>query len=137
MKDFDQEKVAREEATRGEREFTLGGQTFYAKASVRPEVMLDFEGIATETPPAQVLAVADKLVIDMIEGDDDAEARYRELRTTDAVDMTTLLELCQWLIETVTNRPTEQPSGSSALPETPTAGTASTEDSSSEDSPEG
>lgn len=137
MKNFDEERKVREEETREEREFVLGGETFYAKASVRPEIMLAFEQINKETPPSEVLAIADQLVTDMLDPENESHDRYRALRQTDAVDMATLLEICNWLIEAVTGRPTEQPAVSSPLPATPESGTPSTDDSSSEDSTAG
>lgn len=140
MKDFDQEKKDRAEATRADREFMLGGQRFYAEASVRPEVMLEFEQIESETPPSEVLRIVDGTIVAMIEDSPDASGvggheRYLALRKTSAIGMDDLLALANWLVGAATGRPTEQPVVSSALPAM--AGTTSTGDSSSEDSTEG
>lgn len=139
MRDFDQERKEREEATVDDRSFVLGGHSFRAKASVRPEVMFEFENIGGDTPPSSVLAIADQLILDMLEdGDGEAGQKYRDLRATgDDIDMSTLLELCEWLIGLVTGRPTEPSGGSSPLPGPTPAGTPLTDDSSSEDSTQG
>lgn len=134
MKDFDVERQFRSDQ---DRDFKIGGEVFRAKASVRPEVLVPFDEIGEETTSTETLAIIDELVVNMLEPNDDSEARYRALRerADDAVSLDDLQELAKYLVEVQTGgRPTEQPGDSSAGPGN--TGTNSTDISSSADSPE-
>jgi hypothetical protein len=138
VKNFDDHRKKRAEATRAEREFLLGGEPFTARASVRPEAFMRWDSMDMEnTPAAEILAVADETILSLIEKKDDAHARYRALREReeDAVNLEDLTDLIQWLVEVQSGgRPTEpSPASSSSPAET---GTPSTDASSSPDSEE-
>jgi hypothetical protein len=135
-KNFDEARAQRAEQSRDERQFTLGGESFHAKATVRPEVLTAFDGITEQTPLPETLAIADDTVLAMIEDDPDENGvggheRYRRLRARDEdpVGAADLLDLCEWLVGVATGRPTSPPSASSNGPGG--TGTSSTAASSS------
>lgn len=124
MKDFDE---ARDERKSADRAFRFGGETFVMKATVRPEVMVGYESINTDTDALVALSIIDDMVISFIEGGEDAERRYRAVRAReeDAISMDDLNALVEWLISEQTGRPTSAPSASSG-------GRTTTEDSSTD-----
>lgn len=134
MKNFDTEREERK-LSEEERTFVLGGETFVAKASVRPEALSQWDGITQEMSVSQILEATDATVLALIENRDDAHNRYTAIRARDedpiAVD--DLVEVGKWLVEVQTGRPTEPQSGSTASP--PTPGTTSTVESSSPETP--
>jgi hypothetical protein len=136
-RDFDGPRRKREQQSRDERAMILGGETFYAKASVRPEVLTQFSDINDETPMKEVLRITDDTILALLESVDHTEERYRKIRESedDVVNLEDLLEVAKWLVEVQTGRPTELPSASSGSPETPPSGTASTATSSPTDTP--
>lgn len=127
MKDFDQERALRSSA---DREFRIGGVTFTRKASVRPEVLFEYEDMPRDVGAAEAMAIMDRTLVQFLEGDD-AEARYRAMReqTEDAVTVNDLTALLKWLIAESTGRPTLPPSPSTAGHGQTTATTQSTGDS--------
>jgi hypothetical protein len=131
-RDFDGDRRKREQQSRDERAMILGGETFYAKASVKPEVLTQFSDINDDTPMKEVLRITDDTILALLENVDHTEERYRAVRASedDIVTLADLLEVAKWLVEVQTGRPTELPSASSGSPETTTNGTDSTATSS-------
>jgi hypothetical protein len=137
LKDFDDARRVREQETRDERAFTLGGETFYARMTVRPEAYMRWDSLDVEAAtPTEILAVADETIVAMIENVDRASERYYAVRASedDPVGMKDLTDLIQWLVEVQTGRPTEQPPVSSGSPESD--GPTSTDGSSLPETPE-
>lgn len=118
MKDFDQERQYRSDR---DRDFKIAGQHFRARSSVRPEVLMPFSEIDGTTDGAEVLKVIDDLVLNMIEPNDDAHARWRQVRELEgdeAVSLGDLQDLAEWLSEVQMARPSERPGDSSSGPGT-------------------
>lgn len=112
MRDFDQERRAREEQ---DRSFIIGGETFVRRASVRPEAIAEFDAIDTATKPADVLRIADDALLGMIEAEGHDRWRTLRQREEDAVNLGDILAVVEWLIEAQVERtPTQQPSPSTA-----------------------
>ncbi len=132
-KNFDTARRAREQETRDERALVLGGETFYAKATVRPEVLARWNDITEDMPMDDILSITDETIIALLENVDDTPTRYRAVRQNeeDPIGFQDLLELAKWLVEVQTGRPIESPSDSSGSPGTTKNGTGSTDDSSS------
>lgn len=114
-RDFDQERAERAAA---DRRFRIGGETFVRKASVRPEVLVKYETMTITANGTDTLKMIDECVIDLIEPDDDAAGRWTAIREReeDPISLLDIQELAQWLIEGLTNRPTERPSRSTRGP---------------------
>ncbi len=130
--DFDGPRREREQKTRDERACIIGGETFYAKATVRPEVLARWNDIGDDTPMDEILKITDETIIALLENVDDTPERYRAMRANedDPVGFQDILELAKWLVEVQTGRPIEPPSDSSTSPGTTENGTGSTEPSS-------
>lgn len=130
MRDFDQQRRERAEFGRDDRTFVLGGETFVVKASIRPEALAEYENLKADDGAGKALEVIDDLVVSFLEPADDAEARYRHVRTVEdnPISLGDLEALVEWLVETQTKRPTGQPGSSSASPGH--TGNTSTENSS-------
>ena len=138
-KNFDDARRAREQETRADREFVLGGQTFFAKMAVRPEVLTRWNDISEEMELSEVLGITDEVILDLLENVDDTPGRYKAVRDNeeDPIPLSDLLEVAQWLVEVQTGRPIEAPSVSGGSPPSlPPTGTDSTDASSSPVSPE-
>lgn len=122
MKDFDEARAARKDKDRA---FRLGGEVFFMKAGVKPEVFAAYDDVNEETTALEALATIDGIVLDMIESRDDAAARYRKVREQedDPVNLADLTALVEWLIEEQTGRPTQPLSPSTAGLESETTGT--------------
>lgn len=127
MHNFDPERKERQTT---DRDFILGGMEFRRRASVRPEVMIEFEDLPRGAGAAKSLQVMDNLIIDYLEPE--YHDAYRELRQReeDAVNARDLAEVVNWLIGGSTGRPTGAPSHSTGG--RATTGTDSTEGSSTE-----
>lgn len=127
MRDFDEERRDRVEE---DRRFRIGGETFTARAFVRPEAIDDYDRMTADTPAEEALATLDRLIVDLVE-DDDAADRWATMRqntdSTTALDLTSILELVKWLVERHTGRPTAAPSPSAAgrVSTVPSSGAAS------------
>lgn len=136
-RDFDGDRRKREQQTRDERAMILGGQTFYAKASVRPEILTAFTDIDDDTPMDEVLRITDETILALLEPVDHTAERYAAVRENeeDVVTLGDLIEVAKWLVEVQTGRPIESPSVSGTSPATGTNGTDSTEPSSSPATP--
>jgi hypothetical protein len=138
VKNFDDHRKKKDEATRTEREFLLGGERFTAAARVRPEAFMEWDSIDMEnTPAAEILANADKTILSLIEKKDGAHDRYRAVRENeeDPLSLEDLTDLIQWLVEVQSGgRPTEKSSGSSTTSEE--TGTRLTDSSPSPESEE-
>jgi hypothetical protein len=131
-RNFDEKRAAR---AAQDRDFTIGGESFRVRASVRPEALAAYDDLDPAAPVREVLKIVDELLLAMIEDTEDGHARYRALRERDedAVSVEDLQELAKWVIEVQTGRPTESPGG---LPAGPVrTGTISTGVSSSPDTP--
>jgi hypothetical protein len=131
VKDFDSERLQRHaerEAALGERSFLLGGETF----SFRPEVTyLVLERIAAigDTGGKGIIRDMEAAVLDMLE--DGQEERFLQVvrNTENPVTLGDLNDLCGWLTEQQTVRPTQAPLLSTDGRDS--TGTDSTESSSS------
>jgi hypothetical protein len=132
VRDFDDERAQR--AAR-DRSFRIHGELFYVKPGVRPEVLVPYEDMSTETSATDALSTIDALVLGFISHDDPPGAcdRWRAIRADeeDPLTMEDLTSLVEFLIETATGRPPTRASSSTASPETPRPGTSSTGDSAS------
>jgi hypothetical protein len=137
-RNFDDHRKKKDEATRAEREFILGGEHFTARARVRPEAFMEWDSLDMETTPAsEILEKADATILSMIEKKDNAHDRYRALRERedDALNLEDLTDLVQWLVEVQSGgRPTEPASDSSTSPDE--TGTSLTDSSPSPESKE-
>lgn len=113
MKDFD---IQRQERKDADRDFHIGGETFTLKTGVRPEVIAKYEEITGDTPATAVIAAFDTMIIDMIEPDDDAAKRWRDLRERedDPLTLDDIGELVKWAMGEMAGRPTQQSSPSPA-----------------------
>lgn len=122
MKDFDVARKARKDADRA---FQLGGEVFFMKAGVKPEVFAAYDDLTEETTSMDALKTIDAIVLDMIESRDEAAGRYQAIRANeeDPVTLSDLTALVEWLIGEQTGRPTQPPSPSGGGQETPIIGT--------------
>lgn len=129
MKDFDQNRALRKAR---DRTFRIGGETFTMKASVRPEVLVEYEGMQKSDSNKDALRVLDEAICAFIE-EEDGPDRYRAVRSRDddPVDIVDIQDLVKWLVEEHTSRPTSRPSASSDGPRT--TGTSLTASSLSEE----
>jgi hypothetical protein len=137
MKNFDEKRHLRRSLTVDDRSFTLGGEIFVAKASMRPEALTDYDRIDETTSLTETLQIVDGVILKFLEKNpDNAPARYRKIRENedDPVTVEDLLDLVQWLVEVQTGRPTGRPDDFSPGPSE--TGTTSTENSSSPVMPE-
>lgn len=132
MKNFDEKRAQRQAI---DRHFQIGGEQYVARVSVRPEKLSPYEQLKESDDITETLKIIDELIIAFIETGNDAHARYRAMREReeDAVGVEDLQDLVEWLMEIHTGRPTVPPGGSTESPGT--TGTASTDDSSSPDTP--
>ena len=127
-RDFDKERAALDPIS-----FTLGGKNFRCKRSVRPESILEYEGMDESISSAEALRVVDALISEIIVPEDVDDWRALRLaRGEDELDLALLSDLAGWLVENVVNRPLAPASSSSASSTEPTTGTTSTDDSSSQ-----
>jgi hypothetical protein len=138
VKDFDDHRKKKDEATRAERVFQLGGEQFTARARVRPEAFMEWDSMDMEkTPASEILVMADRTILSLIEKKDGAHDRYRAVRANeeDPISLEDLTDLIQWLVEVQSGgRPTERSSDSSTSSEE--TGTSSTDSSPSPGSEE-
>lgn len=127
MKDFDQERALR---SANDREFRIGGRVFTRLASVRPEVLFEYEDMPADVGAADAMRIMDDTLKKFLEGDD-AAAQYDAMRAQeeDAVTVNDLAALLQWLIAESTGRPTVRPLRSTDGPVPTRATTPSTDDS--------
>lgn len=137
MKDFD----ATRSRTREDRTFRLAGETFVARAKVRPEKLIAFDELADlgdDAPISETMRLIDEVLTALIDPADDALVRYQKIRESEdpemAVGVDDLRDVLDWLMEVITGRPTGSPSDSTSGRES--TGTSSTEDSSSQAIPE-
>lgn len=134
MRDFDSERHERHEQREkelGDRSFIIGGEHFTYRANARYRVLRDMASITSDTEGAVVIDTIEEAVLQLIEEDGDAHARFHALieRANDPITFEDLTALCNWLIEEQFARPTQAPSLSIAGRET--TGTPSTDISSS------
>lgn len=173
MKNFDQEYVVKKTNAEGreeeirisrversqkpveERTFTIGGETFVARASVAPEAfarwsmmtagefvlrdgqgkpILDGKGepISTLTEE-EALKVYDETVLAFLDpGQEEKWAAVRDIDAEIPLNLEDVKAVIRWLFEQQSARPTGQPSGSSSGSATAATGTPSTDASSSQ-----
>lgn len=138
MRNFDQDRAARAEAaaaTVDTRTFTVCGESFVVRSSVKPDILAEFENITGDTPAAEVLSVIDRLIPELLEpspnGGPSTSERWMAVRAQDEDPLTLddMLDVTQWMVEQVTGRPTEPPAPSSVRGGS--TGTPSTDGSSS------
>jgi hypothetical protein len=124
-----------------DRTFTIVGQSFVARASVKPETLTRYENMSSSDPSQSTMNTIDELILAMVEPGDgewvydpryaDEEragteeppkvgpdhARYLELRKVeegnDVLSIGDLRDITEWLVERQTGRPTGQRSDSS------------------------
>jgi hypothetical protein len=134
MKNFDTDRKSREIPAE-ERAFTLGGESFIARSTVRPEALTKWDAIAEDMSVTDILTATDETILALIEDTDNGHERYRALRQReeDPLGVNDLVEVGKWLVEVQTGRPIEPPSDSTDSP--PSPGTNSTEESSSPETP--
>lgn len=110
-----------------DRSFILGGQTLQYRASVQPEVFIEWSTVKVGGTDADSLPILDKLVTEMLVPE--SVTIWNELRKVAddyALSLEDITDVIEWLAEMQTGRPTEQPSASAdGSPMTPT-GTSST-----------
>jgi hypothetical protein len=132
VKDFDAERHAHM-LTADARTFTIGGETFTYRASVRPEVLFEIAELDTDRPTGEVFAVMDRMIVNMLEPGESGDAGERwfalRQRDDDPITIDDLNALVEWLVEAQAGRPTQPPSSSS--PSQEANGTPSTASSSS------
>jgi hypothetical protein len=114
MKDFDaerQERHAQREAEMGDREFTLGGQTFHYIPIASYTVL---EQIATtdDLEGAELIRVMENSAVKLIE--EEERGRFLEVVRSEKDPLTfgDLNDVCRWLTEAQVGRPTQAPSPS-------------------------
>lgn len=132
MKNFDSER--RPVVAREEREFKIGGEVFVRRSRVRPDVLTGWDDVTDDTPAAEVLKIADELILSLIEDEAASHDRWLSLRTRDdddALELPDIISVIQWLIQEATGRPTGQPPASAGGSVTPATTTTSTADSAS------
>jgi hypothetical protein len=121
MKNFDEERQAREEI---DRSFVIGGETFTHRVAVAPETIVRWNMAVTEEielTEQDWLGLYDETIVAMLEPDQ--VPKWRKVRSPDATHPLTLSdmrEVLRFLMERATGRPTSEPSGS-------TNGSATTE----------
>lgn len=132
MKNFDEQRRKRLEQDRG---FTIGGETFIRRPSVRPEAVSPWEAVASNPAMSNtdILAAIDETIINLIEPGEKGEAhkRWHKLREReeDALNLGDMIDVITWLVEEQAQRPTQPSSDSSSEPGT--TETPSTDGSSS------
>lgn len=133
MKNFDESRTERR--AHGI-DFQIGGENFKTSQGGNPN---DLVPLVTSVPGeslGDVLGQLDQAILSMVSDENDGHARWRSLRARadDPISLSDMRELVEWLIEQQTARPTVPPGDSSTPPSE--TGTASTDDSSSPESPE-
>ena len=130
MKNFDEARRNRQ-ASRDDRTFQLGGETFVLRTGIRPDVLAPYDDLGPNTTTVDTLKILDQLLLDLVEPDENAAERYHAIRANeqDPVEMSDLLDVIEWATEVYTARPTGKPSVSE--PGQPPTGMSSTADSSS------
>jgi hypothetical protein len=133
-RNFDEARQARKDK---DRQFTIGGEFFFMKPGVKPEVFAGYDDITPETTATQTLEMIDGIILDMVEPHNDAHARWHALRAKedDPITLADMTSVVDWLIAEQTGRPTQQPSPSGPGPEPPPTGTTLTDDSPSPATP--
>lgn len=130
MHDLD---TPRKERKNSDRKVLIGGEEFLILASVRPEVLIEWEEIEPTASSEEYLRVVDELVVRLVEpteDDPDPGARWMALRARekDAISLGDMLRMVRTSVGIVSGRPTSPP-----LPST--AGAEGTPDSSTVTSP--
>ena len=125
MRDFD---VKRRERVEKDRSFTIGGELFVMKASVRPEVLAVWDHLSDDAGPEPIMEAINEIVLGMIENHDGSHERWGALRSReeDALNLEDLQDLVGWLIEEQTGQTPTQPAspstsgrGKTTTPSTP------------------
>ena len=112
--DFDQERRASLEEL-GDPSFTIGGETFRRRLTLRPESRLALAGLFEgDLSPEASLAAGDNAILALIESE--GHERWRELRARedDALTNADITKVLSWLLSEASGRPTEAPGPSSA-----------------------
>lgn len=121
-----------ERSQRPMEEFTIGGEVFHVKRSIRPEALVAYEEMPDGVGGTQALGIIDSVIVECLADEDGAErwARVRQLTGDLEVGMADLQDLIEWLMEVILGRPTAPAVSFSAGPPV-TDGTPSTDASSS------
>jgi len=117
MKDFDQERATRTIPDVDERTFTLGGETFTIRPSVRADTLAATSAVSQESSVADDVDAFDSVIEGFLEETD--RPRYRTLRgrETDPVTFKDLMDVVGWMVAVNSGRPTQLASPSTAGPE--------------------
>lgn len=116
MRNFDEE--ARKERLEADRSFIIGGQEFYYRASVAPEVLLDWNDIVTgkvDSSDTRVwVEMYDRTTLAMLApGQEEKWAAVRSADVENPLNISDVREVFYFLLEKATGRPTGEPQGSS------------------------
>lgn len=129
MKDFD---IIRAERVNADRRVKLGGEVLTFRASVAADVMAEWWDSEHESE-VEALAATDRFILKLLEpGQDDAWRRVRSPDQEIPVTNADLREFVLHVLEVMSGRPTERPSGS-----TGTRSATGTESKAEDSSPEG
>lgn len=116
MRNFDEE--ARKERLDADRSFVIGGETFYYRAAVAPEVVLDWNDIVTgkvDSSDTRVwVEMYDQTTLAMLAPGQ--EEKWKKVRSADVehpLNISDVREVFYFLLEQATGRPTGEPQGSS------------------------
>lgn len=137
MKDFDADRRAGIKPA-SERTFQLGGEVFVLKATAHPSVMARFDQVDTDKP-GETINLIDETIEDLLVAP--GPELWRKVRAVKAdpgevsdgrftITLEDMNGLVEWMLEVLSDRPTERPAPSSDGP--PTPGTFSTVTSDSE-----
>lgn len=111
MKNFDDDRklVPFDEE---ERRFVLGGETFTVKPRVRPEVLIPWAKVTTESSMEDDVANVDATLKGLLEPESLDRFEQLRARETDPVAYLDLVAVLRWAVEVTAGRPTKQPSNS-------------------------
>lgn len=133
MKDFDAQRHEREANTDG-RSFTIGGQELTARASVNPDVWIDYFDRRRNTQwesNRDYLEFLDAHIRAVLEPESADRWQHVREHADPAITLADIDAVVDFLWETQSSRPPTQPTGSSNGSDSEPSGTSSTDASSS------
>lgn len=139
MRDFDDERHM-DALDPSAREFTIGGEEYRARASVRPETLSAYNTLvdrissSERVPDGEVLATLDDAICLMLEEPGAEQWRALRERDEDPLSVRMMWRVASFCVEAVSGRPLTSPSPDTGTPGE--SGTSSTLDSSSPALPE-
>jgi hypothetical protein len=110
MIDLDAERAERP----AEQTIKIGGETFRARVSVRPEALVPWEDfyLSDDTSAAASIRVLDETILVFLVAEDHERYLALRQREEDALTVQDMTKLVQALLEASADRPTEAPTGS-------------------------